>query len=162
MSPYVIIQFMSLGGVFVVAAWLAIWSRRQTPARHAAMLVLVAGLASLAVAGIETSGFPKPMRWAWELTGDYRVLGTKMVQDDGIYLFVDTGEATPRSYKLPWSNSTASRIQALIEKGRKGQYLMKFEWSWDRHKPQFRALPQPMIPLPKQAPSPVPRFEQGA
>ena len=162
MSPYVILQFVALGGVFVVAAWLAIWSRRQTPARHAAMLVLVAGLASLAAAGIETSGFPKSMAWAWELTGDYRVLGAKLVQDDGIYLFVDTGQTTPRSYKLPWSNKTASRIQSLMDKNRKGQFMMTFEWSWDRHKPQFRSLPQPVIPLPKQQPAPVPRFEQGA
>jgi hypothetical protein len=141
-----------------MAAWLAIWARRRTKARHAAMVVLVVGLASLAAAAVETAGFPKPLRWAWELSGEARVLGVKLVQDVGIYLYVDIGTGAPRSYSLPWSNEAASRIQGLMDGNENGEFMMKFEWSWDMNEPQFYELPQPIIPLPKQQLAPTPRL----
>jgi hypothetical protein len=162
MNPYVMMQFLALGGILVAAAWLAIWSRRQTMARHVAMLMLVAGLGGVAATGVESAGFPKPIRWAWELNGEYRVLTAKLVQDTGIYLYVDSKEMTPRSYSLPWSNEKANQLQKLMDSGENGQFAMQFEWSWDQRKSSFYALPQPIVRIPKKRQDTVPRFEQGA
>src|SRR3990167_9002013 len=150
MNGYVVALFAALAGLFILAAWLAIWSRRATPARHVSMGVLLLGLTAIAVVAVEAMGFPKPLAWAWQMNGEARVIGFKLVQDEAIYLYVDHGAGAPRSYSMPWSNSTASKLQELFDKGENGEFMLKFEPSWERRDPpEFYPLPQPIIPMPK-------------
>src|SRR3990167_5316476 len=82
MNDYVVALFAALAGFFILAAWLAIWSRRATPARHVSMGVLLLGLAAIAVVAVGAMGFPKPLAWAWQMNGEARVIGLKLVQDE--------------------------------------------------------------------------------
>jgi hypothetical protein len=159
MDGYVVALFATLAGLFILAAWLAIWSRRATPARHVSMAVLLLGFVAVAVVAVEAMGFPKPLTSAWRMNGEARVIGIKMVQDVAIYIYVDRGPGAPRSYVMPWSNAMASKLQGLFDEGENGEFMMKFEWSWERRQPpEFYALPQPIIPLPKNQLPHVPRF----
>lgn len=160
---------LSIGvlALFSAAAWLAIWSRRDTWARPAAMLLFLAGIPTIGAAAVESLGWHKPLPLAWDLApGDHRVLAAKLVQDQAIYLYLDdAARVEPRPLVLPWSNDAANRIQALQDQAgpdSNGQFVMRYEPSLDTHAPQFHPLPQPPALPPKPVPPPAPRFELGA
>lgn len=147
--------------IFAALAWVAIWSRRADPMRHVAVLLFLVGLPALGYAGVSSLSWSRP-HWAmWGLSGDFRVLGAKMIMGEAIYVYVDTGEGEPRSVALPWSAAMAKQMQDLFDDpANEGQAVMKFEWSWDTHQaPTFYPLPQPAIPLPKEPQNAAPHIE---
>lgn len=153
--------------LFALAAWLAVWSRRETLARLGAVFLFVGGIPAIAAAGIESLGWHKPLMLTWDLKpGDHRVLAAKMVQDEAIYLYLDDPDRMePRPIALAWSNEMANQIQKLQDEAgsdAKGQFMMRYERSLDVRAPQFHALPQPQVLPPKPRPDPGLRFEQGA
>lgn len=152
--------------LFAAAASTAIWSRRDTWGRSAAMALFLGGVPLVAAAGVESLGWHKPLFLAWDLEpGDYRVLAVKMVQDRAIYLYLDDpGRMEPRPIVMPWSNDAANRIQKLVDEAgpeNQGQFMMRYERSLDVQGPQFHPLPQPPALPPKPEPEQVPHFEQG-
>lgn len=152
--------------LFGAAAWLAIWSRKDTPARPAAMLLFLVGIPVVAAAGIEALGHHRPLWTTWQLEpGDHRALAVKMVQDRAIYLYLHTGREEPWPLRLPWDNEVANAIQRALDEapqGREGQLMLRYEHSWDIHPRQFHPLPQlPALPA-KITPPPPPHLEQGA
>ena len=164
---YVVWLSISVLALFSVAAWLAIWSRRDSWARPAAVLLFVIGGPTIGAAAVESLGWHKPLRLAWDFEpGNHRVLATKMVQDKAIYLYLDDlGRMEPRPLALPWSNELANRIQKLQDEAApeaNGQFVMRYERSLDTHAQQFHPLPQPPVLPPKPTPPPTQRFEQGA
>ena len=153
--------------LFAATAWLAVWSRRDTWGRPAAVAMFLIGIPAVAGAGIESLGWHKPLKLAWDLgSGDHRVLAAKMVQDRGIYLYVDDPERIePRPILLPWDNEAADRIQKLMNEATsesQGQFMMRYEPSLDVRAPQFHPLPQPPALPPKPRPELGLEFEQGA
>jgi hypothetical protein len=152
--------------LFGAAAWLAIWSRKDTPARFAALLLFLAGIPAVAAAGIEALGHHRPLWTAWALEpGDHRTLAVKMVQDQAIYLYLDTGREEPWQLRLPWDNEVANAIQRAIDEapeGQEGQLMLRYEHSWDIHPRQFHPLPQPPALPAKPALPAAPHFEQDA
>lgn len=152
--------------LFATTAWLAIWSRRDSWARPAAVALFLLGMPAVAAAGLQLLGHHRPMALAWDLSaGDHRVLGVKMVQDDAIYLYLDAGRTEPWPVLLPWSNEAANRIQKLQDEARpdsQGQFLMRYEPSLDLHRPQFHPLPQPPLLPPKAVPETAPHLDQSA
>lgn len=150
--------------LFVASTWLAIWSRRDTRARHVAVLIMLLGLPAVVAAGIESLGWHKPYVLVWDLkAGDHRVLAVKMIQDRAIYLYLDDpSREEPRPIRMPWSNEAANQIQGLVDQAgpeANGQFMMRYEPSLDVNKPQFHPLPQPPALPPKPAPEPGLRFE---
>jgi hypothetical protein len=118
-------------------------------------------------AAIESLGWHKPLRLVWDLeAGDHRVLAAKMVQDQGIYLYLDDPvRIEPRPILLPWDNEAANRIQKLMDEAEpdaQGQFMMRYEPSLDVHAPQFHPLPQPPVLPPKPRQERGLQFEQGA
>ena len=153
--------------LFASAAWLAVWSRRDTWARPAAVLLFLIGIPVVGAAAIESLGWHKPLRLVWDLEpGDHRVLAAKMVQDQGIYLYLDDPvRIEPRPVLLPWDNEAANRIQKLMDEAvpdAQGQFVMRYEPSLDVAAPQFHPLPQPPALPPKPRPERGLEFEQGA
>lgn len=152
--------------LFAAAAWLAIWSRRDTWARHAAIGLFGLGLPLIVAAGIQSLGNHRPMGLAWELrAGNHRVLAAKMIQDEAIYLYMDAGRDEPWPLMLPWDNESANRIQKLQEEAQgdaNGQFMLQYEPSLDIHAPQFHPLPQPQLLPPKPQQVPAPHIEQSA
>ena len=152
--------------LFAAAAWLAVWSRRDTWARPAAMALFFLGAPAIAASGLQLLGHHRPLAVAWEITaGDHRVLAVKMVQDEAIYVYLDAGRSEPWPVLLPWSNEAANRIQKLQDEARAdshGQFILRYEPSLDIHGPQFHPLPQPPLLPPKPVPDAAPHFEHSA
>lgn len=162
------VVWMTLGviALFAVVAWLAAWSRRDTWARPAAVGLFLVGIPVIAAASVESLGWHKPLRLAWDLkSGDHHVLASKMIQDKAIYLYLDDpNRAEPRPLVLPWDNRSANAIQKAIDGGGsegKGEFMMRFEPSYDLSDQQFHPLPQPPALPPKEPPRPGERFAQG-
>jgi hypothetical protein len=162
------VAWLGLGvfALFAASAWLAIWSRRDTWGRPAAVILFLLGMPAIVAAGIEALGHHRPLWTAWDVErGDLRVLAVKLVQDTAIYLYLDDpGRLEPRALVLPWDNETANRIQKLQDEARpeaKGQFVMRHEPSLDIHGPQFHPLPQPPALPPKNPPEPALHFDQG-
>ncbi len=156
---------VGLGGAFVSAT---IWSRQDTWVRGAVVAGWVAFMPL--VAGSVFFSLSHPAPWVQTITvpgGEYTVLGTKMVQDVAIYVWLDFGADTPRYFALPWNNDTANRMQELLDQQRYGEIpgfslTIPYEWSWDRNPPQFHPLPQPRA-MPGKPPQEEPeRYERSA
>jgi hypothetical protein len=130
----------------------------------------VAGLLVLApvTAGIGMFALSHPGLQYLMPGGKYTVLGMKLVQDQGIYLYLDFGQGHPRSLVLPWNQDMADQLQELGRKQQGGRIpgiegeFPPFEWSWDRNPPQFHPLPQPIIPIPKERNEEPERYEREA
>lgn len=131
---------------FASLAWLAIWSRRADKMRHVAVGLFLLGIPLLAGASLEALSWARPLWAMWDLSGEYRVIGAKMIEGEAIYAYVDT-DGEPRSVKLPWSNKTAEELQALFDNpANGGQAMMRFDDSLDKSEPTFWPVPQPASP----------------
>jgi hypothetical protein len=133
--------------LFVTAT---VWSRSRSTWR----LPSVAGLflaSPMVFAGlVYVLGWPLPKALAITLpSGDYAILGTKMVVGEGIYVLLDEG-GIPRYYAFPWDKAMSDKMQELLdsEGGKEGMRmkLPPFEFSWEMRKPpEVYALPQPKV-----------------
>lgn len=151
---------LAIAGLFCLQSWLSIWSRRADRMRHAAIAAFVIGLPLLAGAAIEALGWNKPLWAMHELGGEYRVLGAKMIEGVGIYVYLDLGDGEPRGVALPWDTRTAENLQGLFDDpANQGQAMLQYEWSWERRAPQFHPLPQPPVLPPKAEPPAAPHLE---
>ncbi len=135
---------LAIASLFGLLAWLAIWSRWADRGRWAAVSLFILGLPLLAAASLESLSWSRPMWAMWDINGDYRVLGAKMIKDVAIFVYIDTNDE-PRSVRLPWDDRQAERLQDLFaDPNNGGQAMMHFEWSWDIERPpNFYPLPQP-------------------
>ena len=160
--------WLALGilALFAAAAWLAIWSRRDTWGRPGAVALFLVAIPTIGLAGVESLGWHRPIDLVWDLDeGDYRVLAAKLVQDQAIYIYVDDAtRMEPRPLLLPWDNDTANAIQRALDgapEGAEGEFMMSYEPSIEMSGQQFHPLPpEPSLP-PKEAPEPAFRYEQG-
>ena len=143
---------------FASLALLAIWSRRADKMRHVAVGLFLLGIPLLAGASLEALSWARPLWAMWDLSGEYRVLGAKMIEGEAIYAYVDT-DGEPRSVKLPWSNKTAEELQELFDNpANGGQAMMRYEPSWDQTPPEFYPAP-PEAPPPKIAAPEAPHLD---
>ena len=162
------VVWLALGVIvlFAGAAWLAIWSRRDTWARPAAVVLFLAAMPTISLAAIESLGWHRPIELVWDLNpGDYRVLAAKMVQDKAIYIYIDDdARLEPRPIILPWNNDTANAIQRALDgapDGAEGQFVMRYQPSLDMSEQQFHPLPhEPALPS-KDAPEPAPHYQHS-
>ena len=150
--------------LFAIAAWLTVWSRRDSWVRPAAVVLLLFGMPAIAIAGLQSLGHHRPMSLIWEITsGEYRVLAVKMVQDEAIYIYLDADRSEPWPVQLPWDNETAKRIQELQEGAdgdAQGQFMFRYEPSLNTNAMQFHPLPQPQLMPQKPPEEPAPHLEQ--
>jgi hypothetical protein len=159
--------------LFVVGAVLAaalclisIWAPRRLPIKGTALvtsvLFLPLGYASL----VDLLSKPKPVDMEWWLSSaaEAEVLASRLVEGEGIYLWLQLPEAAePRAYVLPWNRNSAEELQqATREAEREGagvRMRLPFEPSLDEREPRFYARPQP-APPPKDLAEPPPQFYQ--
>ena len=152
--------------LFAAAAWLAIWSRRDTWGRAAAVVLFLAAMPTIGLAAVESLGWHRPIHLVWDLDGgEYRVLAAKLVQDEAIYIYIDDEtRVEPRPLLLPWDNDTANAIQRALDgapDGSEGEFMMSYEPSIDVNEQQFHPLPQQPVLPPKQVPEPAVHYEHG-
>ena len=121
---YLIMASMLAGSALVSTT---IWARTKTRVRLMGLVLFIAMLPLLAGSGFMALGHPAP--WLTRVTvptGTHDVLSVKFVQDIAIYLWLGIeGEEAPRSFKLPWSDTEAQRLDRLATaKLRVGQRFM--------------------------------------
>lgn len=139
---------------------LAVWSRANTRARFLCFMAFFAAVPASGAALGFSLGWPVHLvNGVTVRSGETKILGAKMIIDDGIYILVDRGDQPPRYVRIPWDPDTASKLQgAMDEAGPEGDVTMTvppFEFSWDGHAPQFHAQPQPKV-LPDKLQPPEP------
>ena len=167
MMLYEVLAFLTLGLGSILAS-ATIWSRKDTWMRGAAVVGWLALMPLVAGSAFFSLGHPAP--WVQTINvpgGKYRVIGVKMVQDVAIYVWLDFGGGYPRYFALPWSNTTADKIQELLDQERRDEggfeLEIPYEWSWDKNLPQFYPLPQPKMMPDKLEPQTEPkRYERSA
>lgn len=158
--------FVALGIAALVVA--TIWSRKDSWLRPAAVAGFFTILPATGALVFYTLSHPAPLIPVVSTPGgEYQVIGTKLVQDEAIYLWLDMGRGHPRYYALPWDNKTADRLQDMINQQKRGKIpgftaKVPFKFSWDRHPPEFHPMPQPVIPIPKRRQQEPQRYERGA
>ena len=161
---------LAVAVLFAAAAWLAIWSRRGTWARPAAIVLFLIGLPMIALTGAHILGHHRPIAIAWELKkGEYLILAVKMIQDKHIYLYLEAPDRLePWPLVLPWDNATANEIQKAMDGSDgegtdgEGKLVMNYDPSLDDNPLQFHPLPvAPVLPA-KPAPQQAPHYEQDA
>lgn len=155
---------LAIVALFGIASWLTVWSRRDTWARPAAVVLFLVAIPVIGGALAESLGRAKPMSIAWEIDSDreYLALGARMVQDVGIWIWLDTGDPEPRSYRIPWSNEMANAIQKAMDMapdGMEGQFIVNMDGTPDGEM-TAHPLPQPASPEPKTPPEPGLHYEQ--
>lgn len=150
--------------LFAAAAFLAIWTRRDTRGRAMAMVLFAVGIPTTAAAMVESLGHHKPVDLAWDLpAGEHLVLAAKLVQDRAIYLYLDDPERVePRPLVLPWSNEQANAMQRAIDgapDGMEGKFIVKLDGTPDGEM-TAHAIPQRAEPPAKDTPEPGLVYEQ--
>ena len=161
MSTQAMLALMLIAAAMVFCGFLAIWSRRDTMARHWAMLALILGLGSVVMAAITTAGWPKPIAWEFDTSKPLKIVGVHFDQEgtNSIYILVDRGFGLPRTYSLPWSDKAAKELHEAMQKtedqtGESGALLMwRYDESATETEIQFYPLPQQASP-PKAAQEP--------
>lgn len=142
--------------------WMTVWSRADTWARPAAVLLFIVSIPVVAWAGVETLGRHKPVTLAWLKAGDYHVLTAVMVQDEAIWLYVlDPARLEPRPLSLPWSNEDAQAIQEALDgapEGSEGQFIITM--GTQDGEMTAHPIPQPPTPPAKDVPEPGLTYQQ--
>lgn len=157
--------------LFVVGAGLAaalslisIWAPRRLLVKGTALatsiLFLPLGYASL----VDLLSKPKPVAMEWWLSsaGEAEVLASRLVEGEGIYLWLQLPEvAEPRAYVLPWDRAAAEELQRASREAEQNgggvQMRLPFESSLDDREQKFYAQPQP-APPPKDLVAPPPQL----
>ncbi len=92
---------------------------------------------------------PKPVdsEWARRELAEATVIGSKMVEDEAIYVWlVIKGIEEPRAYTLPWSEKLARQLhgarRSAEASGAKVKMRKPFEQSNDKRERIFYAAPQ--------------------
>lgn len=138
-------------------ATICIWSHRHLPLKVGALVLAFALMGTAYGAMLDLLSKPKPASFEWFLAnaGEATVLGSSMVEDEAIYVWLQlVGVGEPRAYRLPWDQRTAEQLQAATRSAAEQQTALRmrmpFEKSLDDREPRFYALPQPALP-PKDA-----------
>lgn len=153
---------LAILALITAMAWMTVWSRKADRMRHAAVGLVVLAIPLLAGAAILSLSYARPLWAMWELQGqEVRILASKMIEGEAIYVWIDIGDGEPRGVSLPWDTKQAEDLQKLFENpDNQGEAMMKWEFSWETRKsPLFYDLPQPPVPMPKGQPPRAPHLD---
>lgn len=142
--------------VAVLAAVLAnigIWSPRRLWVKLSAVVVVALFLPAAYAAFAELLSRPKPVsiEWAQRAVPEAVVLGSSMIEDKAIYLWLGfEGQDEPRAFALPWSENLAKQMrkaqQQAEAEGTKVMVRQPFEKNLDEMERVF--YPEPRTPPP--------------
>lgn len=109
-----IAAFLSLTAAMAFLAWLAIWARRPSASRYAAVITLPAAMVITWFALQQPLGNPQD----GIAPGEYTVLGARIdtptnSSAGAIYVLLDGRE--PVYVRLPYSNEAAEKLQAAMD-----------------------------------------------
>ncbi|MGD9507223.1 MAG: hypothetical protein AB7I59_14335 [Geminicoccaceae bacterium] len=155
-------MFAVMALLAIALASICIWSPRRLVLKAGALVLAFALMGTAYGAMLDLLSKPKPASFEWFLATapEATVLGSSMVEDKAIYVWLQLdGAEEPRAYRLPWDQRTAEQLQkaarAAAEQQTALRMRMPFERSLDDREPRFYALPQPALP-PKDSAGPPP------
>ena len=145
--------FAALAVLAGVMTSISIWAPRQLRLKLGALGAAVLFLPAAYAGFLHLLSMPKPVGLEWWQTeaADAEVLASRMVEDEGIYLWLQLPDlAEPRAYVLPWDRASAEQLQramrAAEQIGGDVQMRLPFEPSLDDGERKFYAQPQPAPP----------------
>lgn len=150
----IIVVFSSFLGLIFILATIAIWSPRNPYVKSLALITsaILMGIAYFSLT--EMLGRPKPIESEIlrRNTETAVVVWYGMVEGKAIYLLLNIPEEkTPLFYVIPWNDKLAKQLhgakQTAKENGTRVRMGRPFEFSFDRYKRLFYALPQEAPPL---------------
>ena len=105
--------FISIAAIVAALANIALWSRRRRRMKVVALFLVALFLPASYLAMVDLLSRPKPMSMEWTppTKDDAKLLGSKMVENVAIYIWVQRDDAKePRAYTLPWSEEMARQL----------------------------------------------------
>lgn len=100
--------------LLTLAAWLVVWSRRDTVGRMVGAIGFP--LAVLMSGGIAYLPLGEPIPMA-PLSGTFQVYGGRVVKDVAIYVLLGGDGDEPTYYRLPYVEGDAEKLQTLLANG---------------------------------------------
>lgn len=150
LHPFTYTLWVILAFLFALFTMIAVWSRRPTYLRSWSIIALCLSLPVSAVSVISVLGKPIPLfQGLTTPSGDFKVIGVKMVVDQGIYLLLDTGNY-PIFAAIPFDRQKANKIQEMLDnpdtRDTMRMTIKPYEFSWEmRQPPEIYADPQPKV-----------------
>ena len=165
-----LLVFFGVAAVLAAAlANIGIWSPRRLWVKLAAVTIVALFLPMSFGAYSELLSRPKPvaMEWAKRTVPQAVVLGSRIVEDEAIYLWLSLdGVAEPRAYQLPWSKELAKQLhRAQRQAQTQGRNLMMgrpFEKSADELERVFYSEPHQPPPAKQATNDQGPMIFQGS
>ncbi len=113
--------YVALALIGAALAGIAVWSRRRTRWKTAAVALFAGAIALGYFAHSELLSRPKPVTMATEDLSAARVIGAALREDEAIYLWLKIDEE-PRFFVMDWDTRLAQELQsAMRETRRSGQ-----------------------------------------
>ena len=174
LGPHILTPWLFITLALGAMALVAVWARRKTLFRGAAVLLFVVAAPFAGLALATTLGWAVPIIPGLTAVAgdDVEVIGVKLAVGEGIFVLVDDAGGEPRYYRIEWNRKLADEIQDMMDNPDRGGLRMKipgekgdgkegapFEWSWDTHPPQFYAPPQPKVLPDKPQQAEPPSFD---
>lgn len=144
--------FAIAAGVALALGSLAIWAPRPTLVRIVAVVIVALFLPLMYLQMLEMLSKPKPMSYEWyEASADHaQVLGVSMIEGEAIFLWLRIDEsAEPRSYKVPWNNKLAEKLEDGIDEAiRRGATIVLRKPFFRKSTEDLGALNMEIVPPP--------------
>ena len=150
-------ELLALFGVAtVLAAILAnigIWSPRHIWVKLSAVIAVALFLPVAYFALTELLSRPKPVNveWAQRTVPEAVVLGSNMIEDKAIYLWLGfEGQDEPRAYTLPWSENLAKQMRKAQQEADAEGTSVKMRRPFDENLDKMERVfyPEPRTPPP--------------
>lgn len=149
-----LLLFAASATLAAILANIGIWSARSLWVKLSAIAAIALFLPATYGALAELLSRPKPVsiEWAQRAVPEAVVLGSNMIEDEAIYLWLGfEGQDEPRAYVLPWSDNLARQLHKAQQEadadGQKLKMRKPFEKGLDQ-------MEQVFYPEPRDAPPP--------
>ena len=146
--------------IAVIAAALAnigIWSPRALWVKLTAVSLFALFLPAAYLAFAELMSRPKPVsiEWANRAVPNAMVLGSRMIEDKAIYIWLGIeGMDEPRAYALPWNQELAKQLHKAQREAQSGGGELMMRKPFE---PKQKSVGEPVFyPSPRKAPPPKP------
>jgi len=136
--------YIASGAALLIGVGLYIWARRWW-----AVPLYAVGLVAAYGIGFEVVGWPQKLAFEWRTVVEARVLGSRIVEGEAIYLWLGLPDTmAPRAYVMPYDPRVARELHEARERAAEGQGVL-MKWPFDTYEVEEQMFyPMPQMPEP--------------